>query len=90
MQCASRCRPPSTTRAVKSETLDAVLRARFAVRHAGAVPSELEMGILRRDLDPRTIRPEHMDLRAGEAGSARRVVRILNVNTNHYMCHLPV
>ena len=76
---------------MKSETLDAVLRARFAVRHAGGVPSEAEMVALRRALDPRTIRPDHMDMRAGEGDwPPRRFVRILNVNSNHYMCHLAV
>jgi hypothetical protein len=39
------------------------------------------------DLDPRTISPKHI---LDQNPAFRRVVRLLNVNTNHYMVHLPV
>jgi len=38
-------------------------------------------------VDPRTIHPEHILDRNQEAGN--RIVRILNVRTNHYQVHLP-
>lgn len=50
-----------------------------------------------RNLDPRTIRPEHLSDNSqysatqpdGSAQTLERIVRILNVRTNHYMVHLP-
>ena len=76
---------------VKSEILDSVLKARYAIRNDGAVPTDADLAALRRAIDPRTIRPEHMDMRSADpAWPLHRVVRIVNVNTNHYMCHLPL
>lgn len=46
-----------------------------------------EQGDLTRVIDPRTIRPEHYLDRNQEGGA--RLVRILNVRTNHYQVHLP-
>ena len=46
-----------------------------------------EQGDLTRVIDPRTIRAEHYLDRNNVDGS--RLVRILNVRTNHYQVHLP-
>jgi len=46
-----------------------------------------QQGDLTRVIDPRTIRPEHYLDRNHQDGA--RVVRILNVRTNHYQVHLP-
>jgi len=76
-----------------SETLEA---ARQVLQDALAAEGELT-----RAVDPRTIRPEHIyDRSGGVEGSdsqdpaeaavhARRIVRVLNVRTNHYQVHLP-
>ena len=46
-----------------------------------------DQGDLTRVIDPRTIRPEHYLDRNPQPGA--RLVRILNVRTNHYQVHLP-
>ena len=42
------------------------------------------------DVDPRRILPDQLSTMQPEGRSSARVVRVLNVGTNHYQVHLPV
>lgn len=42
-----------------------------------------------RDIDPRTIRPGLIGEFNGGGGSSKRIVRVMNLGTNHYQVHLP-
>jgi len=51
---------------------------------------KLDTNMMIAKIDPRTIRSEHiLDRNAFDEDAQKRVVRILNVNTNHYQVHLP-
>lgn len=82
----------------QSEQGDAILRLKdslpphpgptwFAAARRAIQGYLAEQGDLTRVIDPRTIRPEHYLDRNQDGGA--RLVRILNVRTNHYQVHLP-
>jgi len=54
----------------------------------GEAEKEPSMDDLIRETDPRTIQPAHVMDRQPTAG-CNRVVRIMNVSSNHYQVHLP-
>jgi len=84
-------------KAISSSTINDIAQQQSAgVQHSSCDAQKVPMEEMLVSIDPRTIQPVHiLDRRpqplAGEECSLvdMRIVRILNVNTNHYQVHLP-